>query len=61
MPVDATPGTFAPKAPINVEVKVIAELPAQTFEVSSSVTILTQADTDSNTTYMTFIRLGDSV
>ena len=31
------------------------------FEVSSTVTILTQADTNANTTYMTFIRLGDSV
>ena len=31
------------------------------FEVASSVTILTQGDTNSNTTYMTFIRLGDSV
>jgi hypothetical protein len=31
------------------------------FDVDSSVTILTQADTDSSQTYMTFIRLGDSV
>jgi len=31
------------------------------FEVLSTVTILTQADTNANTTYMTFIRLGDSV
>ena len=31
------------------------------FEIDSSVTILTQGSTNTNTTYMTFIRLGDSV
>jgi hypothetical protein len=31
------------------------------FEVSFSATTLTQGNTDSNNTYMTFIRLGDSV